>query len=148
VLVAPTYVYFHGTHAGKNVPVSLKTLDGELCLNFFGRFPSGLGVAVILIGILFCGVNGHRLVRRGVAGHCWFYASDVRAKKYSPSFASGNCCFVGEPWGFDSGLAFMVIIHADNCLLSVGNLFYGGRSFRGYYSAPCTSSMSILSAII
>jgi len=60
-----------------------------------------------------------------------------------PSFASGIVASVGNLGDFDPP-SIMLIIMADQLSLSVGKLIYG-RSFPGYYSAPCTSSYVILS---
>nr|WP_240009670.1 TRAP transporter large permease subunit [Marinomonas algicola] len=91
-------------------------------VNLFGRFRGGLGVAVILIGILFAASTG--IVGASVVLLAMLSMPVMLEQKYSPSFASGIVASSGT-LGILIPPSIMLIIMADQLSLSVGNLFMG-----------------------
>jgi len=91
-------------------------------VNLFGRFRGGLGVAVILIGILFAASTG--IVGASVVLLAMLSMPVMLEQKYSPSFASGIVASSGT-LGILIPPSIMLIIMADQLSLSVGSLFMG-----------------------
>ncbi len=97
----------------------------KLMVNFvrlFGRFRGGLGVAVILIGILFAASTG--IVGASVVLLAMLSMPVMLQQNYSKSFASGIVASSGT-LGILIPPSIMLIIMADQLSLSVGSLFMG-----------------------
>jgi tripartite ATP-independent transporter DctM subunit len=88
----------------------------------FGRFPGGLGLAVVVIGILLAASTG--IVGASVVLLAMLSVPIMLDQRYSPAFAAGVVASSGT-LGILIPPSIMLIIMADQLSLSVGNLFMG-----------------------